>query len=193
MQTALDELLDSIRPEKTIVETFNRANEAINTFHADSALIEDREEFKDCMAEFARHIDRHILRIQNPLDESCDYYWSQFVEPVFRGIYGPSGVKTAFEMARTGNDGGLYGLLGSVAMHMAEGYAKREIQARVNAYWGRLTIDQQLEASSEYLAKYGHLLPSEMTEASAARIRADFGKVLQKHPWLLKKLSEVGR
>ena len=193
MQTALDELLASISPGKTIVETFNRANQAINIFGSHVALIRDREKFKYFVAEFALHVECYVLRIQTPLEVSADYYWSQFVEPVFRGIYGPSGVKTAFEMARTGNDGGLYKLLRSVAMHMAEGYAKREIQARVDAYLESLTVDQQLEASSEYLAKYGHLLPSEMTEASAARIRADFGKVLVKHPWLLKKISEVGR
>jgi hypothetical protein len=52
---------------------------------------------------------------------------------------------------------------------------------------------QQLDACSEYLSKYGSLLPPEMTEASAARIRADFRKVLERHPWLLKKTHEVGR
>jgi hypothetical protein len=96
-------------------------------------------------------------------------------------------------MARTGVGGGLYDLLRSVAMHVAEDYIKREIRAKVDAYLDKLSVDQQLRASSEYLAKYGHLLPSEMTEKTAARIRAEFHKVLEKHPWLLLKIHEVGR
>ncbi len=78
-------------------------------------------------------------------------------------------------------------------MHVAEAYIKMEIQAKVDAYLESLSNDQQLAESSEYLAKHGHLLPSEMTEATAARIHAEFRKVLEKHPWLVLKIHEVGR
>lgn len=192
MQTELDRLLSSISPERVIVETFNRANEAINTFHPKSALIENWDEFRYCMAEFLRHVDNYSLRLRRPIDTSSDYYWSLCVRVLLK-VYGSSGEKAAFEMARTGNDGGLNALLRSVAMHVAEGYIKMEIQARVSAYLEGLTVDQQLQASSEYLAKHGHLLPSEMTESSAARIHAEFRKVLEKHPWLLLKIHDVGR
>jgi hypothetical protein len=63
----------------------------------------------------------------------------------------------------------------------------------VGAYLQRLSAREQLDAGSEYLAKYGALLPSELTEASAARIRADFHKVLERHPWLLQQIHNVGR
>ncbi|MFC1794972.1 hypothetical protein ACFL3Q_15460 [Planctomycetota bacterium] len=192
MQTELNKLLSSISPEKVIVAIFNRANEAINTFHPKSALIENWDEFRCCMEEFMRYIERHSLRLRGPIDISSDYYWPQCARVLLK-VYGPSGEKAAFEIVRTGNKGGLNAVLRSVAMHVAEGYAKTEIQARVDAYLKDLTIDQQLAASIEYLAKHGHLLPSEMTEASAARIHANFGKVLAKHPWLLLKLNEVGR
>lgn len=192
MQTEIDRLLNSISPEETIVKTFNRANEAINTFCPKSALIENWDEFRCCMAEFQRHVEHHSLRLRGSVDISSDYYWSQCVRVLLK-VYGSSGEKTAFEMARTGNDGGLNAVLRSVAMHVAEGYAKIEIQAKVNAYLKDLTVDQQLAASSEYLAKHGHLLPSEITEKSAARIHANFGKVLEKHPWLILKIHEVGR
>lgn len=194
MQTELDKLLSSISPEETIVKTFNRANEAINAFCPRSALIENWEEFKCCMADFLRHVGKYSLRLRWPIDVSSDYYWLLCAR-VLREVYGSSGEKAAFEMARTGNDGGLNAVLRSIAMHVSEDYVKREIQARVNAYLKSLSNDQQLAASSEYLAKHGHLLlPSEMTEASAGRIRAEFRKVLEKHPWLLLKIHhEVGR
>jgi len=191
MQTELDKLLGSISPEKVIVATFNRANEAINTFHPRSALIENWDEFRYCMAEFLRHVDNYSLLLRRPVDVSSDYYWSLCVRALLK-VYGSSGEKAAFEMVRTGNDGGLNKVIRSVAMHVSEGYIKMEIRGKIDAYLDSLSIDQQLAASSEYLAKHGHLLPSEITEASAARIHANFAKVLEKHPWLVLKLHEVG-
>lgn len=193
MQTELDRLLASIHPEKTIVKTFNRANEAINTFHPKSALIENWDEFRCCMADFLRHLEKISLQVRGSIEVSSEHYWSQCVRVLLK-VYGSSGEKAAFEMARTANEGGLNAVLRSVAMHVAEGYAKAEIRAWVDIYLKDLTVDEQLAASGEYLAKHGHhLLPREITEASAARIHANFGKVLQKHPWLILKLHEVGR
>ena len=193
MQTKLDQLLASIGPEQTIIETFNRANTAINTFRMGRGQVGEWNQFKHCMAEFMRHVDFHSLRLHRPLGVSSDDYWSLCAERVFREVYWPSGAKAAFEMARAGTGGGLYAVLRAVAMHMAEDYAKREISAKVNAYIEALSVDEQFDACSEYIFKYGPLLPSELTEASAARIRADFRKVLERHPWLLKKTHEVGR
>ena len=192
MQTELDRLLVQISPERVIVETFNRANEAINTFNAKSAQPNEWDEFRCCMADFLRHVDCCSLRLRRPVEVSSDFCWSLCARVLLK-VYGSSGEKAAFEMARTGCGGGLYAVLRSVAMHVAEEYAKNEIQARVNAYLDGLTVEQQLEASSEYIAKYSRFLPSEMTEASAARIHADFGKVLQRHPWLILKIHDVGR
>lgn len=193
MQTKLDKLLTDIGPEKAIVETFNRANEAINTFRIDTAQIEEWDEFKHCIAEFVRHVDRCILKLRGSVEASSEYYWSHLAQPVLCAVYGSSGQKAAFEMARTGNGGGLYAVLRAVAMHVAERYSKSEISAKVNTYIQGLSIDEQFDACSEYISKYSHLLPSELTEGSAARIRADFSKVLERHPWLLKKIHEVGR
>ena len=192
MQTDLDRLLASISPEETIVKTFNRANEAINTFHPRTALMENWNEFRDSMAEFLRHVERHTLRLRGSVDISSGYYWSQCVRVLLK-VYGSSGEKAAFEIVRTGNEGGLNAVLRSLAMHVAEGYIKMEIQAKVNAYSRSLSNDQQLAASSEYLAKHGHLLPSDITENTAARVQANFGTVLEKHPWLVLKIHEVGR
>lgn len=193
MATELDRLLVSISPEKTIAETFNRANQAINTFAANKGQITEWSEFTAFMADFAQHVDSHVLQLRRPVAASSDHYWQQCASPALHGVYGPSGAKAAFEMARTGSGGGLYAVLRAVAMHIAEDYAKREIAARVGTYLQGLSAQQQFDACSEYLSKYGSLLPSELTEGSAARIRADFHKVLERHPWLLKKTREVGR
>jgi hypothetical protein len=96
-------------------------------------------------------------------------------------------------MARTGAEGGLFSVLKAIALRMAEEYTENEIHARVSDYWNRLTPDEQLAAGDEYLEKYGHLLPDEMTEGSAARIRVNLPKVLIQHPKTLQKTRRLGR
>lgn len=192
METKLDRLLAFISPERTIIETYNRANGAINTFQTGAAQITNWNQFRYCMGKFLRHVDFCTLRLRKPVDVSSEYYWGHCIS-VLHGIYGPSGEKTAFEMARTGNEGGLYSVLKAVGMHRAEEYIQNEISAKVIAYMDSLSVDEQLDACSEYISKYGHLLPSEITESNAVRIRANFRKVLEKHPRLLLKFQGVGR
>ena len=87
----------------------------------------------------------------------------------------------------------MYGLLKAVAGRILDKYAGNEISARVNHFWANLSVDEKLVVMDEYLAKYGHLLPSELTEGGAFRIKANFIKVLEEHPRILHRLGRVGR
>jgi len=192
MKTDLERVLEDLDPERTIEDAFRRADEAINSFPMRCAQITDWNEFTACMAEFVVHVESRILRLRQPVRSAFAFEWGRAVR-ILTKIYGRSGEKAAFDMARTGNEGGLYGVLKAVAMRIADDLSTNEIIARVNAFWQPHSPEEVLEASSEYLAKYGHLLPSEMTEASAARIRANFLKVLENHPKLVQRLRRVGR
>ena len=99
---------------------------------------------------------------------------------------------TAFDMARTGKAGGLYAVLKAVALRMDEEYAENRIGGIISDYWKKLTIDEQLSVADEYLEKYGHLLPSELTEGSAVRIRTNFPKLLAQHPEIIRKIRRLG-
>ena len=191
MHTRLDKLLATISPNRTITETYNRANEAINTFHT-IARIDKWDEFGYCMARLLQRLDVCILRLSRPVDSSLDYYLSLFPNVLIR-VYGPNGEKAAFEMARTGNEGGLYSVIKAVAMRRADEYSQNEIAGRVGDYLANLSVNEQFDACSEYISKYGYLLPSEITEGNAIRIRANFSKVLEKHPRFLMKFQGVGR
>ena len=191
MSTRLGQLLDSIDPAMTFDVTSNRADEALNSFDFDAGQITDWNDFKACIADFFTQVEAKMLQL-HPCPLDMDYHWGRCVRVLF-DVYGGSGEKVAFEMARTGKEGGLYTVLKAIALRMAEHYAENEISARIGQYWEQLTVDEQLSATTEYLEKYGHLLPSEMTEGGAARIRANFLKVLQKHPRLLQKTRRVGR
>jgi hypothetical protein len=52
--------------------------------------------------------------------------------------YGPNGEKAAFEMVRTGTQGGQYAVLKSIAKQMINDYAGTGIRARISHYWTSL-------------------------------------------------------
>ena len=191
MPTKLDELLFSIDPGRTIEKTQASADEAINSFSA-PAMIDQWDSFHECVAQFLCHIEAIVLHLPKPMNNSLDHYRGRGLH-LLRSLYGPNGEKAAFEMARTGNEGGLFALLKAVALGMAEEYAEAEVTARIMDCWNGLTVDGQFLITDEYLAKYSHLLPSELTDGSAARIRANFPKVLAQHPKILQKTRRLGR
>jgi len=192
MSTKLDRLLESIDPNRTLDVVSARTDRAVNSFSMDTARIDQWEGFKSCMASFYRHVFTTVLRASGQPELPLDSCWGRCVR-LLDEAYGRNGEKAAFEMSRTGAEGGLYGVLRTVAGLVAEELAHNEITARVGRYWDSLSVDEQLDAATEYLEKYGHLLPSELTEGSAARIRANFPRVLERHPALTRRMRRLGR
>jgi len=192
MATDLERLLQQLDPDRTIEATYRRADEAINSFPLRQARITQWNEFRGCLVEFIGHVEARILRMERPVRGMFDFRWDRATEILIK-IYGRNGEKAAFELARTGNEGGLYGVLKAVAMRVADDMSQTEIAARVGAFWDTHTPQEVLGAAREYLAKYGHLLPSELTESTAARVQANFLKVLENHPKLVQRLRRVGR
>jgi len=193
MSTRLDSLLQSIAPERTLEELDRRVDGALNSFLAESQLT-DWNAFRRCLVRFLSHVDSRLLRVpgQRMPEADLDYQWGRCCQVLMK-LYGSSGEKAAFEMARTGNQGGLRSVLRKFARERAKELAESEVAAKVGTYWNGLSATEKLTASDEYLSKYGHLLPSELTEKSAARIRANLPRVLQEHPELLQRMQQVGR
>ena len=192
MASQLEQLLASIDPAKTYEPTFAWANRAINTFEQKSAHIENRDEFVECLTRFFCHVEATVLKINHSVYSDSEFHWGR-CQNLLCHLYGPNGEKTAFEMARSGHDGGLYAVLKGLALRMGEEYAENEIAARASDFIDRLTSEEMSVAMDEYIEKYGRLLPSEMTERGAGRIKANFYKVLKHHPKMLRTLRNVGR
>ena len=190
--TKLDRLLESIDPACTLEQVSARADEALNSFRMESAIAGDWQGFRTVLTKFFRHLENVILRIRAGFSGDPDIDWGRCCN-LLRKEYGVNGEKAAFEMARTGAEQGLYGVLKAVAQQMINDYSGTESKAKISAFWGELSTDEKLAASEEYLDKYGHLLPSELTEGSAARIRANFLRVLEEHPRTVKRLRGIGR
>ena len=94
---------------------------------------------------------------------------------------------------RTGVEGGLRAVLDTVAEALALEYARNEINARVYDYCESLSGRELLSAAEEYLERFGHLLPGELTESGGVRLKASFTRVLCEHPFLMRRMSRPGR
>ena len=192
MGSKLEKLLDSIDPAKTYDRTFERANRAVNTFEKRKAQITHWDEFVDTLSAFFSHVEAAVLNIRPSVYSDAEFNSGRCLGLLGR-LYGPDGEKVAFDMARTGNEGGLYAVLKAMALRIAEEYAENEIAARSSDFIDRLTAEEMSSAMDEYIEKYGRLLPSEMTERGAGRIKANFYKVFKHHPKMLRTLRNVGR
>ncbi len=192
MTMTLDQLLASIDPERTWEEAAARVDEAVNSYPHRSARLDRWDDFRVCLIDFMRHVEASVLHIPAMPQASLDFEWGRCVR-ILSNEYGVNGEKAAFEMARTGNEGGLYAVLKRVAGHIAQHYGGREVAGRAGTWWDELSVEEQLAAIEEYLAKYGHLLPAELTEGSAVRVKANFPKVLQEHSQMLQRMRRVGR
>jgi len=192
MGSDLKKLLDSIHPKRTLDQTSGRADEAMNTFSAGSSRITDWDEFRRCLVRFARHVDSKILRARGMPEMDLEYAWGHYSK-VLLTAYGRNGEKAAFEMARTGAEGGLKGVLRTFARIQAEQYGQNEIDARISQFWEGLSATEKLRAADDYLAEYGRLLPAELTENGAARLKMNFPRVLAEHPRMMQRLGEIGR
>jgi len=190
--TRLDKLLESIDPSRTTQVTEARADQALNTFSLSSGVVERWPKFQRMVTLFFCHLESAILRINPPRQPDSEFDWGRCAA-MLSSIYGSNGWKAAFEMARTGNEHGLYGVLKALARRMAQDYGEHEVAARIGVYWNSLSDEERFVDAREYIQKHGHLLPSELTEGSAGRILADFPKVLKEHPRRLQRLQRVGR
>jgi len=192
MKTRLDRLLESIDPAITLDLVSSRVDEALNSFNIKSAMIQNWGEFRNILTDFHWHVQRTVLRNRLSHSPDLEIEWGRCCEILLKE-YGMNGEKAAFEITRTGAEGGLYRVLKSIARRLMEEFADNEISAKINHFWYPLSVDEQLAATDEYLQKYGHLLPPELTEGSAARIKADFEKVLKEHPRIIRRLRKIGR
>lgn len=192
MTTPLEQLLKQINPARTIEQIQARADAALNSFSFPTEPIIAWEDFVACMTDFVAHVESHVLPLADYPQVDRSFHANRSLQWLDH-LYGHSGDKAAFERIRTGKEGGLYGVLKALALKIAEQYGSNEIANRVSHFWHSINPDQQYDAASEYLEKYGHLLPEELTEGAAARVRANFTQVLTEHPRLLQKLGRIGR
>ena len=193
MDARLDRLLQDIDPERTILEMERLADQALNTFDYPGACVHNWEEFKECTTRFFRHADAKLLNLEGRMPSNPAIEWGRTCRLLMKEFGSTDGDKTAALVSMHGIEGGLLRVLKAIAYGLAAEYAENAVRARISAYWNRLSNEEKWAATDEYLAKFGHLLPTDVTEGGAARLRAFFPQFLAKHPFLTKRLRSVGR
>jgi len=112
--SALSDLLARIAPERTFDATAASADYTLNTFRMDHAVIERWDAFTHCMARFHFHARNCILRITTLDAFNFEMEWGQCIRLLIEE-YGREGEKAAFEISRTGQEGGLPAVCRAVA------------------------------------------------------------------------------
>ena len=190
--TKLELFLKDLTSKRMLHETSRRADEALNSFLASWTLEECKGGFSSVPARFYRDVLKSVLRL--PADYEGDLaFEDSAVREILKKKYGPNGHMAAWDVWRTGQEGGQYRILRDIAQGLAEECIAREIAARVGTFLDGLTVEDQIAAAREYIEKYSHLLPTEHTEGGAVRLVARFSEVLKEHPRILARFERVGR
>jgi len=188
----LDQLLESIHPHRTREVIHRRADEALAGFRIRANIVSDAIVFHDIVCRFVGHLDNHLRLVPYHVELPADMRWRRAVE-LLRKTLGPHAELAAFDMARSGAEGGLYGVLRRLAREAVAEQADKEVAQRVDSFCQRLTAEEYLAAGQEYLCKHGHLLPREMTTGFGGRACVNLAELLKKHHRALTALNEVGR
>lgn len=166
-------------------------NDALNSLDIDRAVTPSLEEFKDTVYLFYSSL------ISKPNGNSpanlnnLGYHEKGGALMLLDEIYGENGSAIAFNMAKKGIDGGLYQVLRSVGSHYAQKTVKNRIWGAVVGFLGGFEYEELKTLSEEYIAKYGHILPSEMKEKGGYWLIKNFEYVLCQHPHIIKKFRET--
>jgi hypothetical protein len=192
MNGKLATLLERIDPRRTLDDADRRIDDAINSFPIPTGVLTRWEDFQRCVVHFHRHAEQKILGISAPIAGSDEFHWGRCLGMLMKA-FGRNGEKAAFELTRTGVEGGINRVLREMARAMSEDYGKNWVETQIWNYWNSLSMAEKLAAPDDYLRQFGHVIPSEMAECSAGRIRANFPKFLIEHPGLVRRLRDVAR
>jgi hypothetical protein len=167
------------------------ANLALLSFTLPTATIEGWNAFRGMMIRALAHIEQHLYGLKEPVTMSPEFAWGRCVA-LLAEVYGTeSGAKAAFELARTGQEGGAREVVRRLAYHMADRMAQTHIHVGVRTMWNSLTAQEKHAATEEFLTKYGHLLPSELTEGGGWRVRADLPGFLEQFAASVRSMNQI--
>jgi hypothetical protein len=116
-----------------------------------------------------------------------------FATRILDEVFGkPNGWQTALDLARTGVDGGLPGVVVAFLDEAAEQYMSHLIEASIHQFWHLRPVDEQLEMVAQYRSLYGQYLPESLRDGSPFDLLLIFPRVLTEHPRMLRRLRRLG-
>lgn len=192
--TKLDELLKKIDPKNTI-DYFNAIlDKALNSYHYSMSSISDFDKLLKLLGDFYWYMDKKMLGWDDELEQPEDMRIG-FCEEILLKVYGRHYRTAVFDIAKSGVEGGLYGILKKIGEAMARKNAERRIDIAATEFYNELMADLKFydQTVKEYAEKYGHLLPERLIKDDAIDLKINFYEVLKNHPYLVKRMREIGK
>ena len=178
----LDKVAISIRAFKILNQLLTENNRL-------KRIIQNSESDTDVLIEMKKWALENLSR--NP--DALDYIFKGETMMLLDEIYGENGRAIAFNMAKKGIDGGLYQVLKSLGSHYTQKRVKARIQGAVIGFLGGYDYEGLQALSEEYIARFGHILPSEMKEKGGYWLIKNFEHVLCQHPHIIKQFRETNK
>ena len=157
-----------------------------------SCVVDHLEEFQDIIARFYWHLYCPELDIGKHWNEHHESVASMAFLLLERE-YGKNARFRACDLARTGAEAGLLGVLKNLMKSTLEDLYERHSKSLVDEYWERTGTEQILQDGRDYIQAYARQLPAEMTEGSGAVILFNLRKVLMEHPAMIRQMRQVVR
>lgn len=186
----LEDVLDRIHPSRLQDEFARVAERAVRQVMPRETLIRDIDRFESIVARLLYAMESGLLpagRVIEYDDHHCRGAGRGLLLRCYAREQNGSWM-AAFEYARTGNRGGIAGVCKVLADRWVHDRVADVARALVNGFYFRLSHAERDRVVDLYLAHYGHLLPPEITEGGATRMRGvAFTRVLEAHPRLYER------
>ncbi|MBN1551695.1 hypothetical protein JW979_09505 [bacterium] len=190
MASNLDRLLDQINPSCTINVVEQHINQALAGYYRQKNTITTWDNYRETLAEFMRQARNVALQMPPSSGQDIDMNFHEAIS-LLRQEYPGNTVQTVFDIMQTGAEGGIYAIFRTLSRLLAEQYAQNEINARVLDFWNNLSTEEKIAIPDEYITKFKDILPAEIVNGTAIRVRASFWKVLQDHPRMIKRFRDI--
>jgi hypothetical protein len=191
MASKLEKLLQDIDPSRTIDVVEKRINHALANYRREKNTVDSWEEYQEYLAKFVRLARNAAFDLPADAGQSLEFDFKNAIQ-YLEEEYPRSTSRTVYDIMSTGAEGGVLGLSRTLAGLMAEDFSQNEIRGRVSTYWQSLSVDEKLASADEYIKKYKDILPRKTTQ-DVVSIKANFVKVLNNHPRMIKRLRDLKR
>ena len=194
MHPVLRNILRNVDVEQSEATLSRLVDEAIMTLPMRSACAQSASELRTAAITLWRNIHTRILGLAPESDAlTDDHAWQQCVR-LLNSIYeGPRGVQAAVQIACSGVEGALCGVMGKLAARILVSHQAARIRAGAEALTATLSLAEQLEVVQDYCGRYCEILPPEILRQTPAELVPKFARILEKHPQMMATFRQIGR
>ena len=181
----LTDLLESIDPTQTMDPLERALLEVLGQPEFRQVTMEDYGETQQCLALFVQWGRNAMLNAPKDAGQNLEINLEEAMR-LLQSTY--PHIHAIHAQAASGSDGGMQGVLRTLAERMLIEYSSRRISHRVSEYWDSMSNQQRFAAPDEYIELYRDSLPKDVTQGSGVRFRGYFDRALRDHPQMIRSL-----